>query len=190
MIARDEFAQAYAQNDDPVERARALIIRSFMGFGSNGHARATGFRANSNRSGTTPARDWLNYPDSLAKVVERLRGVVIESRPAIEVIAQHDGLETLHYVDPPYLADTRDSGVDYRHEMSDEQHVELLAFLRTLKGAVVLSGYPHTLYDENLADWRRVDRVAMADGARKRTECLWLNSAAARHTRYLLTEAA
>jgi DNA adenine methylase len=54
----------------------------------------------------------------------------------------------------------------------------LLAFLRTLKGAVVLSGYPHRLYDDALADWRRIERAAHADGARERTEVLWLNRAA------------
>jgi len=37
------------------------------------------------------------------------------------------------------------------------------------------SGYPHPLYDDALADWRRVERVALADGAKPRTEVLWMN---------------
>lgn len=181
-FARAEFMEAYGGSQDEIERARRLITRSFMGFGSNGHARSTGFRANSNRSGTTPARDWLNYPDALGVVIERLRGVIVENRPAMEVIAQHDGGETLHYVDPPYVLGTRtDATPDYHTELSDADHVELLAFLRTLKGAVVLSGYPHPIYDEAIGDWKRVDRIALADGAKKRVECLWLNAAAAAH---------
>lgn len=40
------------------------------------------------------------------------------------------------------------------------------------------SGYPSPLYDTLYGDWVRVDREAMADGARPRTECLWLNNAA------------
>ena len=43
---------------------------------------------------------------------------------------------------------------------------------------VVLSGYPAPLYEEALADWRRVERLAHADGARERTEVLWINPAA------------
>lgn len=182
-FARDEFRTAYETHEDPVEMARRLIIRSFMGFGSNGHNKLTGFRANSNRSGTTPAHDWVNYPDSLLALVERMRGVTVENKDAKAVMAQHDGVQTLHYVDPPYVMATRaDEGDDYAFEMTDEQHVELLTFLRGLRGMVILSGYPCDLYDEMLSDWRRVERDALADGAKKRTEVLWVNPAATEAT--------
>src|SRR3546814_14701909 len=42
----------------------------------------------------------------------------------------------------------------------------------------LLSGYPHPLYDEALPGWKRVERMAHADGGRERTECLWINPAA------------
>lgn len=175
-FARAEFESAYQPAQDAVERARRLVIRSFMGFGSNGHARATGFRSNSNRSGTTPAHDWARFPDALAAIIDRLRGVVIEHADARDVMARHDGPDTLHYVDPPYVFATRaDPSKDYAHEMSDADHVLLLAFLHTLKGKVMLSGYPHPLYDEALAGWTRIERAALADGARKRVEVLWCN---------------
>lgn len=178
-FARDEFTDAYQHSTDPVEEARRLVIRSFMGFGSDGfnRDRPTGFRANSNRSGTTPAHDWINYPDSLQRIVSRFRGVVIESRPAVDVMRQHDGPETLHYVDPPYMHDTRESGHRYRHEMDSDQHAALLDALLALKGVVVLSGYAHPLYDALLSGWRRIERPALADGARPRTEVLWINRA-------------
>jgi DNA adenine methylase len=52
--------------------------------------------------------------------------------------------------------------------------------LHNLRGMVVLSGYPCDLYDNALyKDWQRYEREALADGARKRTEVLWLNGAAA-----------
>jgi DNA adenine methylase len=182
-FARSEFDEAYIGSDEPRERARCLVMRSFMGFGSNGHNRSTGFRANSNRSGTTPAHDWANYPDALVRVIERLRGVVIESRDACELMAAHDSAETLHYVDPPYLPETRsDLGKDYAHELTRDDHAKLLIFLRGLAGKVVLSGYPSKLYDDALSDWKRVERKALADGAKERTEVLWINPAAAQPT--------
>lgn len=186
-FARLDFELAYQETEDPVERARRLIVRSFMGFGSDGHNRKvrTGFRANSNRSGTTPAHDWVNLGEAYSAVIERLAGVVVECRPAIDVMKQHDGPATLHYVDPPYMPATRSqksrrSGVRYHayaHEMTEDDHAALIAFLPTLEGMVVLSGYPASLYDEGLTGWRRIEIAALADGARPRTEVLWLNPA-------------
>lgn len=185
-FSRDEFAAAYEISDDPVEQARRGIVRAFMGFGSAAFTKAhkTGFRSNSNRSGTIPATDWAHYPEAIPAMVERLRGVVIENRPALEVIAQHDSDDTLHYVDPPYPHDTRSlslSGRDaYRHEMTDDDHRDLAASLRQVRGMVVLSGYPCNLYDRDLyPDWHRVERQHLADGARARTEVLWLSPRAA-----------
>jgi DNA adenine methylase len=190
-FARAEFEDAYKLSEDPVERARRLIVRSFMGFGSDGNNRVsvrTGFRANSNRSGTTPARDWVGYPTSLRAIVERLSGVIIERRPALEVMRQHDQPDALHYLDPPYMPSTRSGkrkdGQAYHryvHEMTSEDHWALLSSLREIRGAVAISGYATRLYDDTLgvAGWRRVTIAALADGALKRAEVLWLNPRAA-----------
>jgi len=175
-FARDEFVNSYQETADPVERARRTVVRAFMGFGSAAACgKSTGFRSNSNRSGTTPAHDWRNYPGSFGDVIERLRGVVIENRDAADVMFAHDGEETVHYVDPPYVAATRDRGGDYRHEMTDADHEALADMLHELRGPVVLSGYRSELYDALYNGWRRVERHAHADGARDRVECLWLS---------------
>jgi DNA adenine methylase len=205
-FARCEFELSGEVAEDPIERSRRLVIRAFMGFGSNAHSsstvalkngfrshtrgvavgRQTGFRSNSNRSGTTPAQDWLNYPDCLARVVDRWRGVIIEHRPAERVIAQHDGPDTLHYVDPPYLPETRSPANKYdlkyrmyRHELDGGGHAALLEQLLAVSGMVALSGYPSARYDDVLTGWRRIETRAHADGARERTEVLWLNPACA-----------
>jgi DNA adenine methylase len=173
--AREEFILAYERTDDPVERARRLVVRSFMGFGSNSHTKRCGFRSKSAKSRVTPAVDWENYPDNLKYVIERLRGVSIDNRDALHVMRTHDGPETLHYVDPPYVSSVRDVGRDYRHEMGDEDHVRLLEFLIDLEGSVVLSGYANDMYDDRLEGWVRRDKKSMADGAKPRTESVWLN---------------
>lgn len=186
-FAREEMVLARALCDEPVERARRLVALCCMGFGSNAHTRvATGFRSCSNRSGTTPAHDWANYPEALLATVERMRGVVIEHRDAKAVMSSADEPHTLHYVDPPYVHATRgrsDRQRGYMHELSDADHAALLAFLNTLKGMVVLSGYPTELYDSALGDWQRIERKAFADGARARTEVLWLNPTCAARLR-------
>lgn len=183
-FARIEFDAAYLAAADPIEQARRSIVRSFMGFGSAAHNsdHKTGFRANSNRSGTTPAHDWCNYPNVLTEFTARLMGVVIENRAAAEIIQQHDSFETLHYVDPPYPLSTRNSlrkNGCYRFEMTDDDHRALASVLYEVFGMVVLSGYPCELYDRELfPDWQRIERPSFADGAEPRTEVLWLNAAA------------
>lgn len=177
-FAREEFNLAYAAADNSVEQARRLIIRSFMGFGANGHnpSERTGFRANSNRSGSTPAGDWANYLPCLEQFRQRLKGVVIENRDALEVMAQQDSPSTLHFVDPPYVHCTRGVTKAYIHEMTDKQHEDLCIVLDSLEGMVMLCGYQNEIYKS--LEWHRIDRDALADGARERTESLWLNDAA------------
>jgi DNA adenine methylase len=187
-FAREEFEASYEPSPDPLERARRMVVRSLQGFGSAAASgERTGFRSSSTRTGTSPAVDWRNYPDALVATIDRLQGVVVESRDALEVMAYHDRPETLHYVDPPYVHSTRsdkvrhnDTGKSYRHELTDDQHQRLAEFLLGLRGKVLLSGYRCPLYDELFVGWHRVERHAFADGARERIECLWLNDAARR----------
>ncbi|PRG58066.1 DNA methyltransferase [Burkholderia multivorans] len=174
-FARDEFRLSYEHHDDPVEQARRTVARAFMGFGTNAPNRATGFRAVSNASGTTPAHDWRNYPGGFAAVVQRLQGVVIENRDALDMMSAQDGPDTVFYVDPPYVPETRDRGWDYRFEMTLQDHEALSTFLHNVKGAVVLSGYASALYDRLYVDWRQVMSRAYADGGLVRTEVLWLS---------------
>lgn len=184
-FARYEFdaanEEAHEAEADIIERCRLTIIRSFMGHGSESTRAdsSTGFRSNSNRSHTTPAHDWANWPEVVPAFVDRLRGVVIENADAVEVMRRHDGSETLHYVDPPYPHSTRTLRHGYAFEMTDDDHKRLADTLLNLSGMVVLSGYGCQLYDDLYAGWRRVETEALADGARKRVEVLWINLAAA-----------
>lgn len=187
-FARTEFEQCGESDleviDDPIEKARRTIFRSFAGFGSaSTNARhSTGFRSNSNRSGTTPAHDWANFPGNIPQFIERMRGVVIENRPAVEVIFLHDRTDTLYYLDPPYVHATRNmqrGNAAYAWEMTDDDHMQLAETLHGVCGMVMLSGYDSPLYADLYSDWHRIERDAMADGARKRVECLWFNARAA-----------
>jgi DNA adenine methylase len=103
-----------------------------------------------------------------------LQGVVIENRDALEVLQIHDAPTTLHYIDPPYLAETRDAGADYRFEMDEAAHIRLAEVLQELDGSVIVSGYPSPLYEDLYKGWTRAERPALADGAAPRTEVLWM----------------
>lgn len=183
--ARSEFDLSYEDCTDPVERARRTAVRAGMGFGSAGATKGvTGFRIDTARPYGTAQHLWTRYPGQLPAVIERLQGVLIENRPAIEVMQQHDTPDTLHFVDPPYVFGTRSQrnvvqGC-YRHEMTDEQHMELLGVLKNLQGMVVLCGYASELYERELADWQvhtTGSRISAGRGTAVKTEVLWINAA-------------
>lgn len=182
--SRDEFKLAYQISHEPIERARRMIVRSAMGFSSGAANRhITGFRAGANRPSATVATSWSRYPDVIRWACHRLQGVNIENRPALDCIKSHDSANTLIYADPPYLKETRDifycDGV-YSHEMSVNDHAELLSRLMQSKGMVVLSGYNSDLYNDTLVGWRKVEkqaRISAHKGQRMKTECLWVNPA-------------
>lgn len=192
-FAREEYDLAFRPAHCPVERARRLIVRSYMGHGSSSAiaARQTGFRASMiNRKGALPANEWPGLPSALLAVHDRIQGVLIEQRPALSLIDRYDTPDTLIYLDPPYVPETRsmkrrggEAFHAYAHEMTEDDHAQLLLRARQFSGMVVISGYPSRLYDMMLSDWQRHEKQAHADGALKRTEVLWLNPAAANAVR-------
>ncbi len=182
--SREEFELAYEYSPDAIERARRMIVRGFMAFGSTSRRlNRTGFRAKAYRQNQTGPADWRTYPEEIALFCDRLRGVTIENRDAIGVIGQQDTEDTLFYIDPPYVHSTRTSlerkggsnDAGYAHELSDEDHRKLAELLRSVQGMVVISGYPSKLYEQLYRDWHRVTFEARADGAQLRTECLWIS---------------
>ncbi len=176
-FARAEHELSYIEAETDVERARRVLVRSHFGFGSSGIHRSTGFRAAGLRAGSLPVHGWTTMPDTVRATAERVRGVVIEQRPAVQVMRDHDSQDTVFYVDPPYLPETRDRGADYRHEMTRQDHADLLTVLRELRGRVIVSGYASPMYDEALRDWHRLEVAALADRALPRTEVIWCSFA-------------
>src|SRR5262249_16736919 len=120
-----------------------------------------------------------NQTEQLWAAAERLKMVQIEHDDAFKVIERFDGPGTLFYVDPPYMHDTRyhtSPAKGYRFEITDEDHRCLGELLKSVRGMVVLSGYPSGLYDELYPDWKWLEReVQDVTSSGKQTECLWLS---------------
>ena len=105
---------------------------------------------------------------------------MVLNEPALEVIRREDGENTLFYLDPPYLHETRAATATYKHEMTADDHRELVATIKQCRGKVVLSGYPSLLYAEELVGWRRRDfqidnKAAGGKTKREMTEAVWMN---------------
>ena len=86
--------------------------------------------------------------------------------------------DTLIYLDPPYLLSTRSSKrAIYKHEMlTEEEHADLITAIKPLPAMVMISGYDSELYNEMLADWRRVEFTGVSRGG-PTVEVVWCNFA-------------
>lgn len=188
-FARAEYLAAFEIADCPVERARRTLVRSHMAHGTGGARldRPTGARIDGKSGTTNVAGEWAEFPAALQAIVDRLRGVNIEQKPAVDLVRYYSDPKALLYLDPPYLPATRSTKSrkageryhTYAFEMSVDDHVELLAACAESRAMIVLSGYPDPLYDQLLVGWTRRDIAARAHRNSPRTECLWLNPVAA-----------
>ena len=170
-----------AGTQDPVQQAAAFYVQCRQSFSGRRVCFAAMTKNRLRQGMNEQAAAWMSAVDGMPEVHARLRRVAILNRDALKVIKQFDTSHTLFYLDPPYLHTTRITTEEYgEQEMSAEQHTQLLDLLLTVKGKVMLSGYPSPLYEEKLASWPRVDfdlpnNSAGGDSKERKTERLWCN---------------
>ena len=173
--SRDVFNDAHEnRGTTDFDRAYRFAIRSKMGHGFKTYQK-TGFKIDVYaRERSYCVNCWNGLPQGIAEAAERLKLVQIENQPALQLIQKFNHDNVLIYADPPYLLNTR-SGKQYRHEMSEQDHLDLLAALKKHKGPVILSGYPSEMYDQELKDWSRVTKKSYNQNSDPRLEVLWCN---------------
>lgn len=176
--ARGVYDRAFTEEPaDRFDKALNFYIRLNMGRGFRTNGEKVGWKNDvQGRERAYAAQDWLKLPEKIMLTSERLRGVQIENRPAIEVIKRFNHENVLIYCDPPYMFQTR-SGKrkQYRHEMIDADHVELLNLLLEHKGPVILSGYESELYNMMLKGWNRYETTSYSQVCSKKREVIWMN---------------
>lgn len=168
--------------DSAVIRATAFFIRYRQSRQGLGKDFATLSRNRVRRGMNEQVSSWLSAVEGLPEAHERLKRVVVLNDDAVKVIKQQDGPKTHFYLDPPYLHETRVTTGDYEHEMTEDQHRQLLAVLDKLKGTFQLSGYRSALYDSAAVAcrWHRADfdlpnNASGKKAKERKTECLWMN---------------
>lgn len=174
--ARQVYEDAFAaEPEDSLQKAVNFYIRLNMGHGFRTNGEKVGWKNDvQGREKAYAAQDWCNIPAKIIQAAERLRGVQIECRPAVDVIRRFNSPKVLVYADPPYVLGTR-HGKQYRCEMDDVGQEVLLDVLLLHKGPVLLSGYDNDLYNDRLRGWHREEAVSYSQTASRKTEVLWMN---------------
>ena len=177
--ARDEYDRAWAAQyteTDNFRRAVNFYIRMMMGHGFRTTGEKVGWKNDvQGREAAYAAKCWAKTPEVIIQAAERLRGVQIENRPAVELIRRFNYQNVLIYADPPYMLGTRQDRKQYRHEMTDDDHMELLEAIKAHRGPAIISGYDSDLYNRELKGWYKDGRTSFTQTASKRREILWMN---------------
>jgi DNA adenine methylase len=184
-LARDGWIQTHEAlrhpSAEPIARAWAFFVFCRQSRAGQMESFTSPSRTRTRRGMNGNVSEWLGAVEGLPEVHARLKRVMIENMDALKLIPREDTPDTLFYIDPPYAAETRTAG-GYRHEMTAEQHEQLLCIISRIKGKFLLSGYPSQMYTSHQSrfGWNRHDfdianNAAGGEEKRRMVECVWCN---------------
>jgi DNA adenine methylase len=195
--SREEFNQMRSdldQTEDKVERAWKFFTICRMAFA--GRHKSPSWA----KCITRPSREMALHVSSYISAIEmleplhaRLFRVLIEHQDFRKTILDYDSADTFFYLDPTYVRSTRQGNDRFKHEMTDEDHVDLVKMLLSIRGKCMLSGYDNNIYNPlEQSGWKKIKFDASCFAAartdetglntegeitrtQKRTECIWMS---------------
>lgn len=189
--SREVFEEAKAKVEmetDPLMKAYYFFVvarQSFCGFRSVKDA-YWGYQLKAQTGNVARSvATYLSAIDKLPEFHERIKTVQIEHSDWRDILERFDDVETCFYLDPPYVLDTRKEG-RYAHEMTLDDHEELIERILLVKGKVLLSGYRHRIHERlEKHGWRRVDfrAVCHASGRGQSTKIVGKGSGREKQSR-------
>lgn len=142
VYSREEFVycmETWENAQDTVERAARWYYVQKYSFGGKGkyYGRAM------NKTGKLSGRIHRSIPDFFP-IHERFKTVAVENRNWLEILKDYDNKNHVFYLDPPYVDAYRGT---YKHEMSIDEHRQMLEVIFDMDAFVAVSGYRNSLYD-------------------------------------------
>ncbi len=180
------FRDTWKETSDDVHKAHRWFITMRMSYSAVGQSFSYSIREG--RKGMAQlVSAYLSAIDRLPEIHERLQTVQVDHEDFRTVIKRYDTPNTFFYLDPPYVHSTRKTTKDYCHEMTDQDHGDLVELLLGLEGKFMLSGYANPIYKPlEKAGWERHDfkvpcnvvacSATNGSGKKKqaRTESVWV----------------
>lgn len=185
--SREEFyycRDTWRNEKDEIEKVRKWYVTAMQSFSTN-FSTWSHSKSKSRRGMSQTVSQWLGKIESdLPKAIERLKTVQIENMNYKDLIKKYDGEDTLFYLDPPYVHKTRQMTYRYAHEMTDQQHEEMINMLLHINGKAILSGYDNEIYNKLLNNgWKKIllgeydkrSEKAINKSRSKGQEFVWIN---------------
>lgn len=149
IFSREEWQMCHdgwENETDLVERAAQWFYMTAYSFSQLGRNWGRGLKDNGN-----PAGKIKNRLVDFSALNRRLKEVVIENLEWRDMFNDYDQEGMIWYIDPPYIQTPLGT---YKHNMTLEDHKDLIRIVKGLKGSAYISGYHHELYDSQ--DWTEV----------------------------------
>lgn len=148
---------------DDVERARCTFIKYTCSFGGKGRDFARSKTRNMAK-GCFESRV-LKMPI----FQERLKNVTLENEGYEKLFERYDGNDTLFFLDPPYVEETRTCLI-YDNEFTSSDHENLIKLANECMGSVILCTFDNPLYDMKLKGFEKkiVERTLDIDRLSKK----------------------
>jgi len=170
----EKFLREIAE-EGPYQKALVFLIKCWQGHGFRTNGYKVGWKNDvQGREKMYALWNWYRLPEWIIEITERLRKVQIENRPALEVIERFNYENVFMYIDPPYLLKTR-AAKQYKYEMMDADHEELLRLILKSKAKIMISGYESNMYNDYLVDWEKKQFRSCAEHGKPRIEIVWTN---------------
>jgi DNA adenine methylase len=177
LYSQEEYRRSTAiydasQNHSELEVAWAVFIQCNMSFSNKINA-GWGVSLNSRNQ----AASWGQRKNRLPECFERLKKVHIGCEDALDFIQRWDGVNTLHYIDPPYPGTNQGHYNGY----SIDNYKALCDLLDSSKGSYILSNYDQEYFPKSAQKCIEIEATMSAAGGKaaincdtKRIEKLWI----------------
>lgn len=189
--SRNEFfriKEEYSTITDEIEKAASWYVLFKQAFSGD----MTPYSGWSYAVKTNPRmKSYFRGIEELVNCHTLIKQAQIDSGSFTDIIKRYDSVNTFFYCDPPYVQTSRHvrGRERYQHELTDENHQELVELLLTVKGKVLLSGYENELYQPlETCGWFKQAWSCYSPSARQdrdtpeqekydyyRTEVVWYN---------------
>lgn len=148
MYSRNEFENCrdWQAETEILQKAYKFFVLNRQSFGGTNHSWGRIISTSAREMSATNSR-WIIAIESLPELHERWKRVQVENLDYRKCILDYDTPETLFYLDPPYVTETR-SKDKYKHDLTTQDHAELIDLILSLKGQAVISGYNNPLYQK------------------------------------------
>lgn len=179
-FSREEYEKQFGGAEERLyatsfQRAAGFLIKCWQGHGFRTNGYKVGWKSDvQGRERMYALWNWYRLPDWIVDITERLRKVQIENRPALEVIERFNYKNVFMYLDPPYLLSTR-AAKQYKHEMSEEEHEQLLKSILQSDAKIMISGHDSDMYNDYLVGWQKETFKSCSEYGGQRTEVVWMN---------------